>query len=279
VYFPKNAVAPGLTEHHLLAPLATTESAGTAMAAQLGCRDLACLRRVGAKASLEQIARRAGISRSLINYHFAGRDELMAQVLRTVRAEGGRFLSDALAAADGPRAELAAFIRGNLAIITARRTHMAALYAIVISGPNDSGSTEPEHDITEPRAELLRDILVRGQAEGAFRDFDPPAMTTAVIQAIEGALSWAPGDPISSSYFQLRPERGRSTWARSTSIAVRNSTAHSVVSASTVMLTWSTRDRTFRSSLANAASSPNFVTVSVVAARSSWKSVSRRCRV
>ena len=45
-----------------------------------------------AQASYARIAERAGTSKSVISYHFAGKDELLEQVVQSVYAEAARYM-------------------------------------------------------------------------------------------------------------------------------------------------------------------------------------------
>ena len=62
-------------------------------------------------ASLERIALRAGISRGLISYHFAGRDELMAAVVARAYEDGAAYMGPRIKAAKTPTEMLLAYTR------------------------------------------------------------------------------------------------------------------------------------------------------------------------
>ncbi|MFI7616625.1 TetR/AcrR family transcriptional regulator [Nonomuraea terrae] len=140
-----------------------------------------------AKASFEEIARRAGISRSLISYHFAGRDELVAEVLTSVYTRAADYMTAKIAEAKTPPDMLESFIRGNLAFIGEHRQDMAAVLSIVVHARTRSLTAKPEASAAQPRLDGLTRILEWGQQSGCFRPFSSSAMALAILQAIDGA--------------------------------------------------------------------------------------------
>src|ERR1700761_6268535 len=65
-------------------------------------------------ASLAQIAKRAGISKGVISYHFAGKDELMQQVLIDAMALAEAQMLPRIQAGEGPMGRLRGHIEGNI---------------------------------------------------------------------------------------------------------------------------------------------------------------------
>src|SRR5579875_3336044 len=86
------------------------------------------------QASLARIAARAGISKGVISYHFAGKDDLIRQIIIDV-VEAGRayVLSRVWAASSGP-AKLRAYIESNLDFMRGHRNDMAAGVDILRNG-------------------------------------------------------------------------------------------------------------------------------------------------
>lgn len=133
-------------------------------------------------ASFAQIAKRAGLSSTgLISYHFASKDELIGEVVATVLADLGAFMTDRMQAAVGARAALRTYIEGNIDFIGTHREPMRALTEIFISGAFGY------HPASEKSAvSPLEDILRYGQATGEFRSFDPTVMATLMQRAVDG---------------------------------------------------------------------------------------------
>lgn len=151
-----------------------------------------------AAASLVAIARRAGVSRGVISYHFADKDDLVDQVLtsffdKAALAIGPRWLP---AAADGVRAQVRALIEANLTFFASEPLHLRAVYEIMLNYRSVTGTrlvmTRPE-----PLAgrEGLIALLSKGQETGELRPFDPKVMAIAIRHAIDGAVGELDRDP------------------------------------------------------------------------------------
>jgi AcrR family transcriptional regulator len=133
-------------------------------------------------ATFARIARQAGLSSTgLISYHFAGRDELIGEVVATVIGDIGAFMTHRMAGVSGPSAALRAYIEGNAEFTATHRAEMKALLEIFLNGglPYD---TDTEQAALSPVEEILR----AGQRSGEFRDFDPTVMATMIQRAVDG---------------------------------------------------------------------------------------------
>jgi len=140
-----------------------------------------------ARASLARIGERVGISKGLIGYHFAGKDDLIKQVVIDV-VEAGRayILPRVFAESSGP-AMLRAYIESNLAFMREHRNYMVAVVEILRNGAftTDSGRRVDGQDV-DVAAHLLKEQLARLQAEGELRsDFDPGVMAVAIRATID----------------------------------------------------------------------------------------------
>jgi AcrR family transcriptional regulator len=136
-----------------------------------------------ARASFAQIARRAGLSSTgLISYHFAGKRELVEQVIAAVYAEIRAFATERMPAPDAnAAARLRAYIEGNVEFIGAHRPQMKALLAIFLSGELDYDA-HTDQQASAPVEAILR----AGQQSGEFRVFDPRVMATVIQRAVDG---------------------------------------------------------------------------------------------
>ena len=120
------------------------------------------------RASLEVIARGAGLSRRAVYGHFEDRDAIIREILA-----GGapRFNAIALGVADS-HAPLA------LARLTARLWREAAMVQVAAAIALDDAHVHETADILAPLRRVLLDIVRRGQDDATLRD-DLPAATTA----------------------------------------------------------------------------------------------------
>lgn len=148
-----------------------------------------------ARASMARIASRAGISRGLISYHFAGKAELINQVFTTVYTDGATFMGPRIDAETTPTGRLRAYITSNLEYMRAHPERMVAVVEILTGGglADLSGLDPAETDrhLLGPLEELFRD----GQARGEFRDFDPTVMARIVRGAIDAVPPLLSIDP------------------------------------------------------------------------------------
>ncbi|MFI6166721.1 TetR/AcrR family transcriptional regulator [Nocardia sp. NPDC051052] len=147
-------------------------------------------------ASLARIAKHAGISKGVISYHFAGKDDLMTQLVIQLYISGAEHIGPKVAAAIGPRNMLLAYIESNLAFIAANTNYVAALMDVVLNLRDTDGkpkfaSAEGEREIIVP----LIDIMREGQRAGDFGEFDPLVMAMSIRDAIDGAAGRAIREP------------------------------------------------------------------------------------
>jgi AcrR family transcriptional regulator len=164
-------------------PAAADERSFTATArrAQITAAAIATIAELGyAKASFARIAEHAGLSSTrLISYHFAGKDELIAQATAEVFAEIERFLSERMSAVSTPADLLRTYIGANIEFIAEHPVPMRALAEILTHA---GGAVR--YDESRP-LDLLGEIMLAGQRSGEFRVFDPTVMGVAIQRAIQ----------------------------------------------------------------------------------------------
>lgn len=135
-----------------------------------------------ARASFAQIAKRAALSSTgLISYHFAGKDELITEVITRIYSTIGAFMAERMAAPSSAAEALRAYIRGNVEFIGAHRTEMKALMEIFLNG-GLGYDAQADRAVVSPVEEILR----RGQQAGEFREFDPKVIATLIQRAVDG---------------------------------------------------------------------------------------------
>lgn len=134
------------------------------------------------QASFAQIARRAGLSSTgLISYHFAGKSDLMAQVVEETVAAMSGYMTERMAGCSSAAGALETYIRASVDFVAGHRRPMKALLEIFMNGglAYDPGT---ELVVLSPVDTILRG----GQASGEFRDFDPRVMAAIIQRAIDG---------------------------------------------------------------------------------------------
>lgn len=147
--------------------------------------------------SFARIAERAGISKSVISYHFASKDELLAQVVQSVYADGARYMIPRLEAQHSARAALGAYLRSNLEFIRDHRKDIDAVTEIFLNARKSDGSRRfaGGPDGASSAVNALQEILRRGQDEGAFAEFDARTMAWAIRNLVDGVTRQRAQDP------------------------------------------------------------------------------------
>ncbi|MCU1643124.1 MAG: TetR family transcriptional regulator [Nocardia sp.] len=106
-----------------------------------------------------------------------------------------------IAAVEGPRNRLLAYIASNLGFIAANKRYVAAMTDVVLNLRDAEGQLKFTY--AEGADEILRpliDMLREGQRDGVFGDFDPMLMAKSIRDAIDGTA----GRAIQESDFDVR---------------------------------------------------------------------------
>jgi AcrR family transcriptional regulator len=139
-----------------------------------------------AKASLARIAVRLGISKGVISYHFAGKDDLIAEIISQVLQQARAYMEPRVEAQTTGPEMLRAYIESNLEFIRDNPNQLRAVVEIVRA--TFAGATSPFRGNRDGAVHILADMLTRFQAAGDFRpDFDPKTMAMAIRAVIDVA--------------------------------------------------------------------------------------------
>ena len=167
----------------------------TARRAQIAAAAIDTIAEAGyAGASFARIAERLGISRGLISYHFAGKDDLIKQVVREAADEAKAYIRPRILAESTGPGTLRAYIESNLAFMRDHRNNVIAMIEIARSAEGRRifyGDTDVVNAVG-----ALEHGLSGFQTAGQFRpDFDPHVMAIAIRAAIEAASPRLALDP------------------------------------------------------------------------------------
>lgn len=142
---------------------------------------------VGA-ASLVQIARRAGVSRGVINYHVDGRAPLFEAVVEHVYALGREVVAPDTESAATATEAIAAMIHGSIGFYRRFPREMRVLATLFASddpdSPGRSGHREHADEIDRVSA-----IVDRGHTAGEFRAVDGRLVAAMLRAALDEALA------------------------------------------------------------------------------------------
>lgn|SRR6185312_754289 len=139
-----------------------------------------------AKASVEQIAKRAGVSKGVITYHFPNKEEIVDAIVEKVVAAGRAYMEPRIMAETSAAGRLRAYIESDLEFIDAHRKPLIALVEIAMSARRADGSLVIGPESLAQRTASLEELLRAGQRSGEFRRFHTRVMALTIIQAIDG---------------------------------------------------------------------------------------------
>jgi len=170
----------------------------TARRAQIVAAAVDTLAELGyAQTSLARIAERIGVSKGVISYHFASKEELLQAVFADVLARAGQYVRPRVEAESTARGRLRAVIESNVAFMGEYRRDMVALFEVAVNTRRADSSPNPAvAEMSRDAAVATTRLLASGQAAGEFRaDFDPRAMAMAIRAAIDAVPPTLARDP------------------------------------------------------------------------------------
>jgi len=170
----------------------------TARRAQIVAAAVDTLAELGyAQTSLARIAERIGVSKGVISYHFASKEELLQAVFADVLARAGAYVRPRVEAESTARGMLRAMIESNVDFMGEYRRDMVALFEVAVNTRRADSSPNPAAaEMSRETAAVTTRLLASGQAKEEFRaDFDPRAMAMAIRAAIDAVPPALARDP------------------------------------------------------------------------------------
>jgi len=139
-----------------------------------------------ANASLARIAARLGISKGVISYHFAGKDDLIAEIVSQVLQRAWAYIQPRIEAQTTGPEMLRAYIESHFEFMRDNPKQLGAVVEIVRA--TIAGAKSPFTGDRDGAVHMLAELLTRFQAAGDLRpDFDPNAMAIAIRAVIDAA--------------------------------------------------------------------------------------------
>jgi AcrR family transcriptional regulator len=149
-----------------------------------------------ARASLGRIAERVGVSKGVISYHFAGKEELVQEAFASIAASGGAFVYAQALTLPTAAERLRAWIESVLGYAAAHRTETVAFHEISAGSQNDPAVSAAVAGLARDVTPAVQELFTDGQASGEFReDFDPQAATTALMAILDAVPPRMARDP------------------------------------------------------------------------------------
>jgi TetR/AcrR family transcriptional regulator, fatty acid metabolism regulator protein len=164
----------------------------------MGCMIEAIADHGFARASIGEVARRAGVSKGVVTYHFAAKDDLIRAVIADVIASMEEYLTPRLLAAEPmrfPERFIAAYISAWARYYQSHTAQVLALVRIFIAFRDESGRPSPAFDSRAGEVAALEAVLRAGQDMGRFGSFDPHVMASVIKVAVDDLLIQFVSDP------------------------------------------------------------------------------------
>ncbi|MGN9844556.1 TetR/AcrR family transcriptional regulator [Nonomuraea sp. H19] len=143
-----------------------------------------------AQASLARIAQHAGVSKGVISYHFAGKDELMTEV---VERTYGAIAEHVLAKMEGLQSATELLRTHILSVaehMRGHRTQLTALGEIFTNFRTADGKPRYGIKANEEIYLSLEHIYRLGQQTGEFREFDTRVMAITHSAAVDNMFAY-----------------------------------------------------------------------------------------
>ncbi|MEU8145667.1 TetR/AcrR family transcriptional regulator [Nonomuraea sp. NPDC048901] len=140
------------------------------------------------KATFATITERAGLSSPrMISYHFAGKQDLIRQIVEDVYHRGAAFILERVKAQTTVSGRLRAYLESNLEFLREYPTDLAALTEIGPHLRDQAGEPYTAAGYQEPSVQGLVMLLEEGQRGGEFGDFDARSMAVMIRATIDAA--------------------------------------------------------------------------------------------
>jgi len=143
------------------------------------------------RASVAEVARRAGVSKGVITYHFPAKDDLIQAVIADVLAEMGQYLEPRLHAANPvqyPERFIAPYLTTWTGYIQTHSRDVLAMVRIYNAFRDESGRPNPAFDVRANEITIVAEILRQGQETGCLGSFDPRIMAAVMKAALDDLL-------------------------------------------------------------------------------------------
>lgn len=144
-----------------------------------------------AKATMAEIAKRAGIAKSVISYHFTNKNELMQELVRTAVATSTQFLEPRMAAQPSASGKIHAFLAGSADYMTAHRNMNLAILEIAANALDADVRPLLVSMSMDLQRAALEQILLEGQAAGELGEFDVQVVAGLLRSAVFHTMTMA----------------------------------------------------------------------------------------
>jgi AcrR family transcriptional regulator len=151
-----------------------------------------------ARASVAEVARRAGVSKGVVTYHFAAKDDLIHAAIAGVIGSMAEFMEPRLLAAEParfPERFIAAYVTGWVEYYRTHARELLALVRIYNGFRDESGRPSAEFDARAVDVATVTQVLELGQARGTLGTFDARVLAALMKAALDDLLTQYADNP------------------------------------------------------------------------------------
>ena len=146
------------------------------------------------RASVGEIARRAGVSKGVVNYHFAAKDDLIREVVAHIFDSVTAFLESRLGATS-PSRFVADYVTAWVAYYRTHPGYMIAIREIWTNFRDEGGQLQFGGQAVADELAVVQHVLELGQADGSRGAFSARVMAVTMKAALEALLAQFADDP------------------------------------------------------------------------------------
>ena len=146
--------------------------------------------------SVAEVARRAGVSKGVVTYHFAAKDDLIFAAVAEIFDSIKGFLETRLHGTS-PETFVADYINAWVEYYRTRTRYVLAIREIWGNFRDDSGHQHFGPQAVAGEIGVVQQVLEYGQANGSLGEFDARVMAVTIKASLDALLNQLP--PIRSS--------------------------------------------------------------------------------
>ena len=144
--------------------------------------------------SVAEVARRADVSKGVVTYHFAAKDDLMFAAVAEIFDSVKEFLEGRLGSTS-PQRFVADYINAWVEYYRTRTRYMLAIREIWGNFRDDSGRQHFGPQAVAGELAVVQQVLEYGQADGSLGKFDARVMAVTLKASLDALLNQLAADP------------------------------------------------------------------------------------
>lgn len=146
------------------------------------------------RASVGEVARRAGVSKGVVTYHFAAKDDLIHEVVARIFDSVKAFL-EARLGATAPERFVADYIMAWVEYYRTHTRYMLAVREVWSNFRNERGELHFGGRAVAGELSIVQQVLELGQANGSLGTFSARVVAVSMKAALDALLALLAEDP------------------------------------------------------------------------------------